>query len=253
MAIPGTVKGISNEVNERFLDDKRIMGSIQEMLDEAMTFVEKNSKKPVIINSDGKRITKAEYPMEAVREAILNTLVHRDYSIHTEGTPISLEMYSDRMEIKNPGEIYGNEPIENLGRVNINTRNEALANALEILGITENRYSGIPRMRQLFEEAKLKMPVFKVENGEFIVVFYNSGEQKDGLKRSKRKDLEKKIVDYCNKPRTRQEIVDYMNLSYFYVINELLKGLIEKGQIKLTIPDKPRSTKQRYISVIDKD
>ena len=251
MAIPGMVKGISNEVNERFLDDKRIMGSIQEMLDEAMTFVEKNSKKPVTINSDGKRIAKTEYPMEAVREAILNTLVHRDYSIHTEGIPISLEMYSDRMEIKNPGGIYGNEPIENLGRVNINTRNEALANALEILGITENRYSGIPRMRQLFEEAKLKMPVFKVENGEFIVVFYNSGEKKDGLKRSKRKDLETIIVNYCIKPRTRQEIVDYMNLSYFYVINELLKGLIEKGQIKLTIPDKPRSAKQRYISSID--
>lgn len=55
-------------------------------------------------------------------------------------------------------------------------------------------------------------------------------------------------MNYCIKPRTRQEIVDYMNLSYFYVINELLKGLIEKGQIKLTIPDKPRSAKQRYIS-----
>lgn len=135
------------------------------MLDEAMAFVEKNSKKPVAINSDGKRILKTEYPMEAVREAILNTLVHRDYSIHTEGIPISLEMYSDRIEINNPCGIYGNEPIENLGRVNINTRNEALANALEILGITENRYSGIPRMRQLFEEAKLKMPVFKAENG----------------------------------------------------------------------------------------
>ena len=153
----------SIEVNDRFLDDKRIMGSIQEMLDEAMAFVEKNSKKPVAINSDGKRIAKTEYPMEAVREAILNTLVHRDYSIHTEGILIVLEMYSDRMEIKNPCGIYGNEPIENLGRVNINTRNEALANALEILGITENRYSGIPRMRQLFEEAKLKMPVFKLK------------------------------------------------------------------------------------------
>ena len=250
MAIPGTVKGVSNDINERFLDDKRIMGSIQEMLDQAMAFVEKNSKKPVIINSDGRRITKTEYPMEAVREVILNTLVHRDYSIHTEGIPISLEMFADRMEIKNPGGIFGNEPIENLGRVNINTRNEALANAMEILGITENRYSGIPRIRQLFEEEKLRMPVFKVENGEFIVILYNSREKKDNFKRSKRKDLETKIIEYCIKPRTRQEIVDYMDLSYFYVINELLKGLIEKGKIKMTIPEKPRSAKQKYISVI---
>lgn len=250
MAIPGTVKGISNDINERFLDDKRIMGSIQEMLDQAMAFVEKNSKKPVVISSDGRRIEKTEYPMEAVREVILNTLVHRDYSIHTEGIPISLEMYSDRMEIKNPGGIFGNEPIENLGRVNINTRNEALANAMEILGITENRYSGIPRIRQLFEEENLRMPVFKVENGEFIVILYNSREKKDEFKRSKRKDLETKIIEYCIKPRTRQEIVDYMDLSYFYAINELLKGLIEKGKIKLTIPEKPRSAKQKYISFI---
>lgn len=82
------------------------------------------------------------------------------------------------------------------------------------------------------------------------MILYNSGEKKDEFKRSKRKDLETKIIEYCIKPRTRQEIVDYMDLSYFYVINELLKGLIENGKIKMTIPEKPRSVKQKYVSVI---
>ena len=56
-----------------------------------------------------------------------------------------------------------------------------------------------------------------------------------------------------HKPRTRQEIVDYIDLSYFYVINELLKWIIENGKIKMTIHEKPRSAKQKYVNVIQHD
>lgn len=243
--IPGSEKGIEKD-EKRFIDDKRITGSIEDMLQGAMDFIEKNMKNIVAFDENGNRKNITEYPMLAIREAILNSIVHRDYSVHTEGIPISIEMYSDRLEIRNPGGIYGNEPVENLGLTHINTRNEALVNALEIMGITENRYSGIPRMRQLFDEAGLRRPVFKVENGEFIVIFYNSKQTKEIGKKSKRKDLENLILDFCSTPKNRQEIVDYIGLSYFYVVNNLLKGLIEKGKIGLTIPNKPRSAKQKY-------
>ena len=70
------------------------------------------------------------------------------------------------------------------------------------------------------------------------------------IKFNSKKNLETKIIEYYIKPRSRQEIVDYMDLSYFYVINELLKGLIEKGKIIMTISEKQKSAKQKYVSEI---
>ena len=81
---------------------------------------------------------------------ILNALVHRDYSNHTENVPIRIEMYRDRMEISNSGGLYGKITIDALGKVHPETRNAALANMLELLKVTENRYSGIPTIRKEF-------------------------------------------------------------------------------------------------------
>ena len=76
--------------------------------------------------------------MTAIREAIVNALVHRDYSMHTEGMPIRLILFEDRMEIRNPGGIYGRIRADKLGKVQPDTRNPVLASALEVLGMTEN-------------------------------------------------------------------------------------------------------------------
>ena len=96
------------------------------MLEEAVEFVRKNSRTKTIINENGQRADKPEYPIKAVREAILNALVHRDYSIHTENVPIRIEMYRDRMEIINSGGLYGRISIDALGKVRPETRNAAL-------------------------------------------------------------------------------------------------------------------------------
>lgn len=68
-----------------------------------------------IIDDNEHRVDKPEYPVKAVREAILNALVHRDYSVHTENVPIRIEMYRDRMEIINSGGLYGKISIDALG------------------------------------------------------------------------------------------------------------------------------------------
>ena len=107
------------------------------MLKEAIDFVRTNSRTKTVIGEDGMRHDKDEYPAVAVREAILNALVHRDYSVHTENVPIRIEMYRDRMEIKNSGGLYGKITIDSLGKVRPETRNAALANILELLRITE--------------------------------------------------------------------------------------------------------------------
>ena len=186
VSLPGTEQGTVGEDGERFIDNKRITGAIPDMLEEAVEFVRKNSRTKTIIDDNGRRADKPEYPIKAVREAILNALVHRDYSIHTENVPVRIEMYRDRMEIINSGGLYGKISIDALGRVRPETRNAALANMLELLKITENRYSGIPTMRREFADAGLPAPLFSVVHGEFKVVMKNGlfGAAKDPEQRS---------------------------------------------------------------------
>lgn len=107
IVVPGNEIGVIGEQGERFLDNQRIEGCISEMLEGAMKFVIKNMRFKTIINPQtGKREDRSDYPIPAIREAILNALVHRDYSIHTEGMPIQIIMFDDRIEIRRTMEEY---------------------------------------------------------------------------------------------------------------------------------------------------
>lgn len=240
VALPGTEMGETGTDGERFIDNKRITGAIPDMLEEAVEFVRTNSRTKTIIDDNGKRVDKNEYPIKAVREAILNALVHRDYSIYTENTPIRIEMYRDRMEVTNSGGLYGKISIDALGKVHPETRNAALANMLELLNITENRYSGIPTMRREFLNAGLPAPNFSVIHGEFKVVMRNGYLNNSG-------SMEDSILDFCEIPRSRAELIEFTGKSRNYILKQLIAPLVECGKLKLTMPDKPKSSKQKYV------
>lgn len=171
-AVPGTIVGQLGAEGERFLDSQRIQGTLTQMLAEAMTFIRKNTRTKIIIDPEtGKRSDRSDYPETAVREAVLNALVHRDYSIHTEGMPIQLLVFEDRLEVRSPGGLYGRLRVDQLGKVQPDTRNPVLAVAMEALGETENRYSGIPTMRRELKQAGMQPPEFRNERGTFVVCF----------------------------------------------------------------------------------
>lgn len=171
-SVPGTEVGQLGKEGERFLDSQRIQGTLTQMLAEAMTFIHKNTRTKIIIDPEtGKRSDRSDYPEAAVREAVLNALVHRDYSIHTEGMPIQLLVFEDRLEVRSPGGLYGRLRVDQLGKVQPDTRNPVLAVAMEALGETENRYSGIPTMRRELKQAGMQPPEFRNERGTFVVCF----------------------------------------------------------------------------------
>ena len=212
-----------------------------------MKFVTKNMRFKTIINPQtGKREDRSDYPIPAIREAILNALVHRDYSIHTEGMPIQIIMFEDRIEIKNPGGIYGRIKIDQLGKVQPDTRNPVLASELEVLKITENRYSGIPTIRRTMHEYNLREPEFAEERGSFVVRLYKyEVDIKDDVSEAVDNDL----ILFCRTPRTRKEICDYLGLSSVtYAIQTHVMPLVETGKIKMSNPDKPKSPKQLFYS-----
>lgn len=248
IVVPGTELGELGESGERFLDNQRIEGNISEMLNTAIQFVRKNMRTKTIINPEtGVREDRTDYPITAIREAIINALVHRDYSIHTEGMPIQIIMYENRMEIRNPGGIYGRIRIDQLGKVQPDTRNPVLASALEIMDLTENRYSGIPTIKREVEKYNLKEPEFSDERGNFVVKFFK--ETKISDEEVKYDEDTENLILFCRTPRTRKEICEYLGLSSVtYAIQAYVMPLVETGKIRLSVPDKPKSPKQLYYS-----
>jgi ATP-dependent DNA helicase RecG len=173
VVVPGLRMGNTGPSGERFTANSRVEGTIGQMLEDALLFVERNMRVKTIVDENGKRADKTEYPVAAVREAVLNALMHRDYSIHTEGAPVRILMFNDRLEIRNEGGLYGRLTIDGLGKVHADTRNQTLANILEVMKIAENRYSGIPTIREEMARYGLPEPVFENRRGNFVVTLRN--------------------------------------------------------------------------------
>ena len=251
ISLPSDEIGETGPFGERFLDNQRIEGNIPQMLEQAITFIKRNIRTKTIINPiTGVREDRTDYPIAAIREAILNTLVHRDYSIHTEGMPIQIIIYPNRIEIINPGGIYGRLKIDQLGKVQPDTRNPVLATALEVLDITENRYSGIPTIRKTMSSYGLQEPLFMDRRGNFSVTLYNEPAKTSVGTTDKLNQQEKSLLEFLQVQRSRKEITDFLKISSTsYAIQTYVMPLVQRGLVKLTIPERPKSQAQRYFSV----
>lgn len=139
-------------------------------------------------------------------------------------------MYSDRLEIIDPEGLYGRLTVDELGKVQPDTRNPLLVTALEVLGKIENRYSGIPTIRQVMKKRKLPEPEFIDTRDTFKVLLRNQTVAVPAIDTVVQ--VEKGLLKFCQVPRSRAEIIQYLGIA--------------SGAIRMTIPDKPRSRKQQY-------
>jgi ATP-dependent DNA helicase RecG len=157
--------------SRRYRDRKILGGTIRELIDGAEDFFTRYVA--VGARMEGfHRVDEPEYLVDVLREAVVNAVVHRDYSL--EGESIRIFYYPDRVEIRNPGLLLPGLTIEELGRGQARSklRNPVLAGVLRDLpgGYMERMGSGVKFM--LDEQARLGYPApeFK-ELGEFIVTF----------------------------------------------------------------------------------
>ena len=213
------------------------------MLEGGLNFVISNSRTKTVINKKtGIREDIYEYPVVAVREALLNALVHRDYSSYTENMPVQIRMFDNRLEIHSPGGLYGTLTVEQLGTTQPDTRNPALVTMMETVNLTENRYSGIPTIRKEMKDAKLPEPEFENKRGTFIVSLFN-----DKMSRNQINDTLRSVLEFCEIPRSKKEISEKMGIkTESYVKRTYIDPLLEKGLLEMTIPAKPGSRKQKY-------
>jgi ATP-dependent DNA helicase RecG len=252
VTVPGTAMGDTDMRGERFIDNQRIEGTLPQMLEDGLRFVRRNSALRTIIDPNtGARTDKAEYPPAAVREIILNALIHRDYSIHTDTAPIVLQIYRDRLVLENPGGLFGRLTLDTLGRVSADTRNPFLAGAMEVLGAAENRFSGIPTIRKTMAEYGLPAPRFEVLNGVFRVTLYNGTDPywivSERAPQYMDIPLEEEIAGFCKLPRSRSELARrFPQFTPVYLMTAYVNPLVEQGILELTIPQKPKSKNQRF-------
>lgn len=253
VVVPGENIGDVDENDVRFLDNKRIEGTLAEMVNGALAFCQRNMKLRTIIDPEtAQRRDQTEYPITAIREAILNAVIHRDYSLYTEGTPIQMNFFSDRLEIHSPGALYGRMTVEQLGKARPDFRNPTLAVMAESQLHVENRYSGIPTMRREMASLGLPAPVFRNGRNEFVVTFYNARQEETPRVREFPHTVEKTpeaLLAFCRTPRTRAEIAKFLGIrTVAYAMSTYVTPLVKTGQLKLLFPDSPRSKKQKYYS-----
>ena len=145
---PGVRKSDVSDAGQRLVDSATMVGPIPQMVEDAIAAVERNTRTGAVIDGAFRREVR-DCPVLALREAIVNALMHRDYSSLSQGTPVQADLYVDRLEIVNPGGLYGKVTINSLGRDGVSaSRNQYLSNLLESTPygdgsfVAENRGTG---------------------------------------------------------------------------------------------------------------
>lgn len=183
--IPGTSKADVSAEGLRFLDSREIVGPIPVMISELMVALRRNVR--VSSKVEGAfRIDRPEYPETAVREAVANALMHRDYSPDGCTSQVQVTMYDDRIEILSPGGLCRAMTVDRLGELGVSfPRNQALANILrvtpyaegfaEVGSVVENKGTGYFQIRASLREANMPEPVAIDHITAFEVALYEAG------------------------------------------------------------------------------
>ncbi len=248
IAYPQTEVGQPGPNRQRFLDNERVEGAIPDILPPAIDFLRRNMRRRSVVNGLY-RTEVDEYPSEAVREAIINSLVHRDLSMGARGTPVQVQLFPDRLVIHNPGGLYGPVTVDALGREGISaSRNSTLLRILEDVtlrgerqAVCENRGSGVGAMVAALRGVGLPDPQFDDRISGFRVTFQNS------LKRRRPRDRRDDILNLLREhgQMSRAELSGALGISQI-LTRKWLQVLRSEGVVGTT-DEKSRSKNLRYL------
>lgn len=154
----------------QILDDLMIEANLINQVDEVIKFVTRHISVRYEFEGKPKRKEVWEYPLEALREAVINAIVHRDYSISSN---VQVEIYDDRIEIWNPGGLLPGITVEDLYKKEHKsvTRNKLIAQIFYDIGYIEKYGSGTIKIIDLCKQNGLPSPEFKEVFGGFSIIF----------------------------------------------------------------------------------
>ncbi|MBW2096848.1 MAG: putative DNA binding domain-containing protein [Deltaproteobacteria bacterium] len=258
-------KGTDTKV---FIDQTTIEGPIHAAVEPCLAFIKKN----ITLSSEIGEIYREdrwEYPLEAIREAITNAIIHRDYAIL--GSDIKVAIFDDMLEITSPGLLPDTLPLEELGTGRSEIRNRILAPIFKDLKLIEAWGTGIQRMR--IEVANYpEIELVLQEAGHAFQVQLRKKETV-GIKiahpRPKTGDMPRtstgqvpdkyrtsiklapdmlRLLDFCKEERSVKDMMAFLGLRHRETfLKNYLYPLMKNEFVMMTIPDKPKSPKQKYM------
>lgn len=210
------------------IDSKEFSSDFASNLNEAYNYLLSKLNTAIIINGL-KHTTKLELPKEALREAIINAMIHRDYLYSSN---IQIHISPERVEIVNPGKLLF--PEEDLGKRSAH-RNPLLTDMVHRLGLVEKAGSGIKRMRKSMKEYNLGIDF---EMGSFFsAVFHRDSRHKSDtnpkqIRSKSEEDRSEWILTYvrANKKIRAKDVEAHFSIHRDTAVNDL-NELLRQGKI----------------------
>ena len=268
----------------RILDRRDFHGDVYSMIEEVMAWILSKINVEYIIKHV-RREERPELPEEAIREAVVNALAHRDYRSTAN---VQIYLFTDRLEIVSPGGLPAGMTEADLGVKSI-PRNPLLFGILHRMEAVERIGSGIRRIRDLCREHGVAEPLIEVSDSWVTTTFRRpvteseeeAGDRSALSRHQVTAQVDRNLQEYpntllnnmlqilsgcledltaqvtaqviaqvvwhCRLPRFANEIMEFLGLKHRKTFRvNYLQPLMEAGWLEMTIPDKPTSSKQKY-------
>jgi predicted HTH transcriptional regulator len=224
-------------------------GTVFELVDQALDFVMSKIARRVGTRALGPAApVDYELPREAVAEAIVNAVTHRDYASNAS---VQVMLFADRLEVWNPGELPPSLTLAELWKPHASIpRNPLIAEPMFLAQYAEKAGTGILDMIARCREAGLPAPEFRQSGGQFVQAL---GRPTAGATTEVTTEV---ATEVATEVRLAQVLVGEMTRRQLQQALELkndehfrkayLQPALEQGLIEMTIPDKPRSKSQKY-------
>lgn len=238
-----------------------VHGPLIEQIDKAVDLVYTKYMKALIDYEGIQRVEQFMFHKDAFREILLNAIVHKDYS---SCNPIQISVYEDKIYIWNDGEMPPNLNTTDKLFMKHSSKpyNPKLANVFFKSGMIEAWGRGFEKIKEVCGLYDGSLPEYEINEAGIMVLCkacdrylellrddgQHLGQGDQESEHDNDQDIMERIIEFCKEPRSANEIMQKFNLERSYFRRHYLDKMIQSGNLQRTVPEKPKSKKQKYYS-----